>query len=301
MKTDFSKTVFILHFDKKGFPFVTTDTLENRVSESAEETTSPRGVEPKLFVEGTDLKYWEIGGHARLVESFDTKEEAEQEWLERTYEYDYLNSSNYSDDYDTEEDALQAAAEMMEVSREVLDSIMHHHELYRQAESKRRAERMMASLKKAKENANGKLTKKLEQAVDACSSNGYMYGSSDHWSGNAELDTQKYYTEEFIRELNRLKSEIHQARHIKYLRSNLLYAVATWNADPYCVETDEQVEEIIDEVLAHGSSLVTDEDERASALRKLDLPADSKRSVFRAGGCLWSYETMQEANERMKK
>ena len=120
MKTDFSKTVFILHFDKKGFPFVTTDTLENRVSESAEETTSPRGVEPKLFVEGTDLKYWEIGGHARLVESFDTKEEAEQEWLERTYEYDYLNSSNYSDDYDTEEDALQAAAEMMEVSREVL-------------------------------------------------------------------------------------------------------------------------------------------------------------------------------------
>ena len=31
MKTDFSKTVFVLHFDEKGFPFVTTDTLENRV------------------------------------------------------------------------------------------------------------------------------------------------------------------------------------------------------------------------------------------------------------------------------
>ena len=299
--TDFSKTVFILNFDKNGFPFVTTDTLENRVSESAEETTSPRGVEPKLFVDGTDLKYWEVGGRARLVDSFATEEEARQEWLERTYKYDYVDDERFADDYETMDELLANAADIMEIDIEVVKSIMHHHELYRQGESKRRAERMMAAFIKAKNDAHGQLTKKLEKAVDACRSNGYMYGSCDHWSGNAELDTQKFYTEEFRRELNQLYNAFLQEGHIKYLRSNLLYAVATWNADPYCVETDEQVDEIIAEVKAHGDSLVKDEEERASALRKLDLPADSKRSVYRAGGCLWSYPTYNEVVERVKK
>ena len=84
-KTDFTKTVYILRFDEKGYPFIETDTLEHRVAMSAEETTSPRGVMSKLFTEGKQLKYWMPNGRARIVDEYETEEEASQEWLERTY------------------------------------------------------------------------------------------------------------------------------------------------------------------------------------------------------------------------
>ena len=75
-----------------------------------------------------------------------------------------------------------------------------------------------------------------------------------------------------------------------FTESDILYAVATFNADPYCVEDDEQVAEIMAEIEANGATMVTDTDEREVALAKLDLPADSQRIVYKAGGCLFSMD-----------
>lgn len=75
-----------------------------------------------------------------------------------------------------------------------------------------------------------------------------------------------------------------------FTESDILYAVATFNADPYCVEDDEQVAEIMAEIEANGATIVTDTDDREVALAKLDLPADSQRIVYQAGGCLFSMD-----------
>ena len=301
MKTDFSQTVFILHFDEKGFPFVTTDTLENRVRESAEETTSPRGVEPKLFVDGTDLKYWMPNGRARLVDTYETEEEAHQEWLERTYEYDYLNHDGFNDDYDTMDDLLQNAADIMEIDVEVVKSIMHHHELYRQGESKRRAERMMALLEKAKKDANGQLTKKLEKAVDACRSNGYMYGTYDRWGGNAELDTQKYYTEEFRQDLERLYNGfIHKGR-IAFLYKELdkMGAMVLADGNAHFLIGEDIAKRITAEVEANGESYVKG-DERTKMLEQMGMTEKECWQMIRTGNTVFALLTPEGTRKYRK-
>lgn len=75
-----------------------------------------------------------------------------------------------------------------------------------------------------------------------------------------------------------------------FTNSDILCSVATFNADPYCVEDDEQVAEILTEIEANGATMVTDTDEREVALAKLDLPVDSQRIVYQAGGCLFSMD-----------
>lgn len=72
--------------------------------------------------------------------------------------------------------------------------------------------------------------------------------------------------------------------------NDILYAVATFNAAPYCVEDEEMVEEIMAEIEANGATMVTNEEERKIALAKLDLPTDSPRIVYQAGGCLFSLD-----------
>lgn len=96
---------------------VESDTLFNFVTESAEEVTSPRGIWTKLFVEemlamvdlpeshpdyaegeneqGEAVKYglfeW-TGGHKKtLIQTYDTKEAAEDEWYTRIYNYDFMS------------------------------------------------------------------------------------------------------------------------------------------------------------------------------------------------------------------
>lgn len=71
---------------------------------------------------------------------------------------------------------------------------------------------------------------------------------------------------------------------------DLMDAVATFNADPYCVEDEELAQEILAEIESSGCTMITDAEERAIALRKLDLPADSERIVYQAGGCLFSMD-----------
>ena len=75
-----------------------------------------------------------------------------------------------------------------------------------------------------------------------------------------------------------------------FTESDILFAVATFNADPYCVENDEQVTEIMAEIEANGATMITDTEERKVALAKLDIPANSQRIVYQAGGCIFSMD-----------
>ena len=75
-----------------------------------------------------------------------------------------------------------------------------------------------------------------------------------------------------------------------FTECDIWFAVATFNADPYCVENDEQVAEIMAEIEANGATMVTDTEGRKVALAKLDIPADSQCIVYQAGGCLFSMD-----------
>lgn len=82
-------------------------TLYDHVMESAEKTTSPRGVERKLFIKEVDvevksedidghcvqkfsLRKWKANGHARIIDTYDTETEAQNELYTRTYNCDFL-------------------------------------------------------------------------------------------------------------------------------------------------------------------------------------------------------------------
>jgi hypothetical protein len=97
--------VFVLNFNGE----IEETTLYDHVTESAEETTSPRGVMTKLFVDnyveyfdrGLEeeskevwaLKQWGFSGKspAKIIATFDTEEEANDEWYTRVYNFDFQN------------------------------------------------------------------------------------------------------------------------------------------------------------------------------------------------------------------
>ena len=70
-------------------------TLYDHVIESAEETTSPRGVMTKLFVQENEeestweVRHWEPNGRARVIEAYTCEEEATDEWYTRIYNSDF--------------------------------------------------------------------------------------------------------------------------------------------------------------------------------------------------------------------
>lgn len=111
--TNFSQNYYKLDADNM---IIVTKTLAELVRESAEETTSPNGVEPKLHIEecnnGYELRMWDCRGKSSLVHypaypsSFVTKDEAEQAWLEITYEYDFMNSEESWKWFESEEEAI---------------------------------------------------------------------------------------------------------------------------------------------------------------------------------------------------
>jgi len=105
--------------------------LFDHVAESAEETTSPRGIMTKLFIEGLngilyksrafdneiitereydkldeefqeeyqpigeaviawELREWMPNGKSILLETYDSEEDVDNEWFDRTYKFDFL-------------------------------------------------------------------------------------------------------------------------------------------------------------------------------------------------------------------
>jgi len=170
---NFDYSVYTIDTDNKGFFYIEKNDIKDRIREAAEETTSPRGVMPKLFVEedeenGTfNLMYWS-GQNAVVEDTFDTEEEALEEWYEREYNYDYLESEKSCCDYDSFEDAVEAIAENMEISYNVAFSILKHYELAQKIFSSKESEKRLSFIKKEINKANelGHSTKMLQKAYN---------------------------------------------------------------------------------------------------------------------------------------
>lgn len=196
---DYNSYVFTVLYDIKGFPYIEKNLLYDRVKESAEETTSPRGVMPKKFVDGCRLCTWRNDGKLEVLQIFSSEVEARKEWLDQTYAYDYqLTCFN---DFEKIEQAFAYIAETMGLRVDVVISLIRHHELYRQIESKKKANQIMARYYRAKKNANGKNTKELSRSkYDARYPFYRMYGTTNP-TGAPLLDPVKYYTEEFLNEI----------------------------------------------------------------------------------------------------
>lgn len=196
---DYNSYVFTVLYDIKGFPYIEKNLLYDRIRESATETTSPRGVMPKTFVDGCRLCTWRVDGNLEVIQTFPSEVEARKEWLDQTYVYDYLLT--VFNDFETIEKAIADIAETMKLKEDVVKSLLKHHELYRQIESKKKANQIMVRYYRAKKNANGKSTRELSRAeFDARYPLYHMYGTTDP-TGSPRLDPVKYYTEEFLKEI----------------------------------------------------------------------------------------------------
>lgn len=205
---DFNQEIFTVNYDVKGFPFITKDILAHRVEESAELTTSPNGVTTKLFVNcDNELRYWGTNGRSYFIQHFDNYQDAHQAWIERTYIIDYYNSELWPYDYFSYEDAVSVISAKLELSITTVLSLLKHHELYRQLESKITARKIMKRFYTARDNAQGRLTKKLRQAMNAalypCC---YMYGHP-YPCDVQRLDVEDYLTEDFRQDLYKTQNE----------------------------------------------------------------------------------------------
>ncbi len=138
---------------------ITNDNLYDFIMQSAEETTSPRGVENKLHIrekeqecscwdeekdtydvkckkcyKGTELVYqvWDWGfrgQYPKLIDTFDTESEADDFILNKTYQYDFCNDDRRNTIFfDTIEEAkenlIESYAEIWSVDKNVVISIL---------------------------------------------------------------------------------------------------------------------------------------------------------------------------------
>lgn len=194
-----NETIFLVNYDTKGYPYIVTTTLAARIREAAELTTSPKGVMTKVYVDGQDLCRWTPSGKSIVIQSYDSEEEAEEAWLEHQYQ-DYIDSEAAIEDHYSRWDAIVTIADEMETSTDVVESLLHHHDILCQAFSKRKAEEIMRAYYKAKAKANGQMTKALRRAIDRAKyPNCQMFGEGG--TSDRDLDVEAYYTEEFKKEL----------------------------------------------------------------------------------------------------
>ena len=128
----FDTKPYVVSIDRKGYYYIDNNcTYGDLMGMVAEETTSPRGVEAKLQVGGSDDEYflfrWLPGGKRRIIEYFSTKEEAELEWLNRTYEYDFLEHELSYMTFDNIDDAIEFISSSICVSIETAKSLIKWH------------------------------------------------------------------------------------------------------------------------------------------------------------------------------
>jgi hypothetical protein len=143
--------IFVINWDNKPEPIVEETTLFEHVCESAEETTSPRGIEHKLFIrevtggiyqldnsdklidqkeydslagsvqedytywgEGPiafELCEWVSGGKVRIIDTYDNEEVANDELYTRTYNYDFMPDDQRDTSFYSTEEEAEAALE----------------------------------------------------------------------------------------------------------------------------------------------------------------------------------------------
>jgi len=103
--------------------------LWDHVAASAKEVCSPRGIMYEMFVEEEEnpvfmedviegkkwaLKEWKVNGHAKIVELFDTEEEADTEWFSLHEANDFATDDQRNTSYwSTREEAEKELAEIL--------------------------------------------------------------------------------------------------------------------------------------------------------------------------------------------
>jgi len=86
---DFERVIYAVNFNKGE---VYALKAKDYFKDFAEETTTPRGIGPVMHVRGNELWTWGFqGNHPKLVEEFDTEEEA-LDALYLSFKYDCENS-----------------------------------------------------------------------------------------------------------------------------------------------------------------------------------------------------------------
>lgn len=121
-------TIFVINYNGD----VEETNLYDHVMESADKTTSPRGVMTRIFVEEAQLdqegnevvsdftnawvvKTWGVGGRgpSKIIANFETEEEARDDWFTRIYNFDFQQDdqrdTNY---YSTRKEAEKHIAEL---------------------------------------------------------------------------------------------------------------------------------------------------------------------------------------------
>lgn len=82
MKTEKNTLVYEIVDGKTGFE-IEEKTLENLAEKWRDETTTPKGVDARIYVRGNQVRSWGAGGnYDHLVAEFETEEEAEAELFE---------------------------------------------------------------------------------------------------------------------------------------------------------------------------------------------------------------------------
>ena len=166
----FDKKPYVVSQDSKGYYYIDNScTYADLMGMVAKETTSPRGVEAKLHITEGDglcyLCYWQPDGKRRTLETYLTKEEAEQEWLKRTYFFDFLNHELSYYTFDNKGDAIDYIAEELNISSETAASYLFWYEKLKEIFKYRVRVQRVAELKRVLQNANSKPTKRLLQCV----------------------------------------------------------------------------------------------------------------------------------------
>lgn len=72
---------------------------------------------------------------------------------------------------------------------------------------------------------------------------------------------------------------------MKIQANNFLYGVATFNADPYCIENEDMCNELYAETEGELEEVV-DGDDFEDATSKLDLEGHNPKHIYRCGSAL---------------
>lgn len=109
-------------------------TLWDHIAASAREVCSPRGVMYEMFVEEVEnavymgdvvegkkwaLKEWKANGHAKVIDLFDTEEEADTEWFRLHEAYDFAKDDQRNTSYwNTREEAEKELTDILSYDNE---------------------------------------------------------------------------------------------------------------------------------------------------------------------------------------
>ena len=200
----FNTKPYVVSKDSKGYYYIdNTCTYADLMGMIAEETTSPRGVESKLQVGGCDgdyfLFYWQPEGKKMILDHFCTKEDAELEWLNRTYLFDFIDSELYYVTHDDKLDAIEQIAMALEISIETTKSLLRWHEKLQIINAERARKSMVHFLEKSIKDSQGKPTKKLRQAVN------YFRFNVPMWGNDYNLMLKVPYSDEELEQYDKAK------------------------------------------------------------------------------------------------